>query len=78
MWDYPAAGELSLLPLIGPLSHKYSQQPGVADERLELKGGDAVRYDDNNHANDDVGITYAFYLKHMQPSEDHEGPGRAK
>ena len=44
---------------------KYSQQPGVAGERLELKGGDAVRYDDNNHANDDVGITYAFYLKCM-------------
>ena len=32
---------------------------------MELKGGDAVRYDDNNHANDDVGITYAFYLKHI-------------
>ena len=46
---------------------KYSQQPGVAGERLELKGGDAVRYDDNNHANDDVGITYAFYLKYVQP-----------
>ena len=46
---------------------EYSQQPGVAGERLELKGGDAVRYDDNNHANDDVGITYAFYLKDKQP-----------
>ena len=34
---------------------------------MELKGGDAVRYDDNNHANDDVGITYAFYLKDKQP-----------
>ena len=31
---------------------------------MELERGDAVRYDDNNHANDDVGITYAFYLKY--------------